>query len=116
MASRARWSMVADEKQRRAASVQRPVNGLASCDVVLSEFERQAGFREFALRAAYRVIVFRGPGQWWLHHLDQGGRTVNRHLLLSFDDVAAHLREQPTALDGARRLERVASAPTRSCS
>ena len=82
--------------------------------MVLSEFERQAGFREFALRAAYRVIVFRGPGQWWLHHLDQCGRTVDRHLLLSFDDVEAQLREQPNALDEARRLERVAPAPARS--
>jgi hypothetical protein len=73
--------------------------------MILSEFEREAGMREFPLRERYRVVVFKGPTGWEIHNTDAKGRSVDSYPLLSFSDVEDRLSDLPNALAEARLLE-----------
>ena len=72
--------------------------------MILSDFERAAGMREFQLRERYRVLVF-GPEGWVIHNTDAKGHSVDSYPLLSFSDVEDRLSDLPNALDEARQLE-----------
>ena len=73
--------------------------------MILSEFERAAGMREFPLRERYRVVVFTGPKGWEIHNTDAKGRSIDSYPLLSFSDVEDRLSDRPNALAEARLLE-----------
>jgi hypothetical protein len=73
--------------------------------MVLSEFEREAGMREFPLSERYRVVVFTGPKGWEIHNTDAKGRSIDSYPLLSFSDVENRLSDRPNALAEARLLE-----------
>jgi hypothetical protein len=73
--------------------------------MALSDMEHAAGMREFPLRIRHRVIVFDPSKRWWMHCVDAQGRTFERYWL-SFSDVESQLKDQPNALDEARKLER----------
>jgi hypothetical protein len=73
--------------------------------VILSEFERAAGMREFSLGERYRVVVFAGPEGWEIHNTDARGRSIDSYPLLSFSDVEDRLSDRPNALAEARLLE-----------
>jgi hypothetical protein len=73
--------------------------------MVLSEFEREAGMREFQLSERYRVVVFTGLQGWEIHNTDAKGRSLDSYPLLSFSDVEDRLSDRPNALAEARLLE-----------
>lgn len=73
--------------------------------MVLSEFEREAGMREFPLRERYRVLVFTGPKGWVIHNTDAKGRSIDSYSLFSFSDVENRLSDLPNSLAEARLLE-----------
>lgn len=73
--------------------------------MVLSDFEREAGMREFTLSERYRVLVFTGRDGWEIHTTDADGQSIDSYRLLSFSDVEDRLSDQPNALAEARLLE-----------
>jgi len=73
--------------------------------MILSDFEREAGMREFRLRERYRVLVFTGCDGWEIHKTDVKGQSIDSYRLLSFLDVEDRLSDQPNALAEASLLE-----------
>jgi hypothetical protein len=73
--------------------------------MILSDFERETGMREFRLRERYRILVFTGPTGWVIHNTDPKGRSIDSYPLLSFSDIEDRLSDLPNALAEARLLE-----------